>query len=168
MAARREGDTECCMCGDYGLSSELFRCKGCQFRSQHRYCSNIYPDADSYGICNWCLNQKDETAGGKEQKTWNSSESCKIKGKDYVKIKKKKTLEDIHREKPGKLIIKKQKSLDSSPLSGARKRITTGDKISPRLRRTRSEGIINGGIKKHVFRNKVVRRYKHLDEVPIC
>lgn len=27
---------ECCMCGDYGVSNELFRCKVCQFRSQHR------------------------------------------------------------------------------------------------------------------------------------
>ena len=28
---------ECCMCGDYGLSHELFQCKVCHFRSQHRY-----------------------------------------------------------------------------------------------------------------------------------
>lgn len=27
---------ECCMCGDYGLSYELFQCKVCQYRSQHR------------------------------------------------------------------------------------------------------------------------------------
>ncbi|GAY41523.1 hypothetical protein CUMW_060130, partial [Citrus unshiu] len=39
---------ECCMCGDYGVSNELFRCKVCQFRSQHRYCSNLYPKAESY------------------------------------------------------------------------------------------------------------------------
>lgn len=153
------------MCGDFGFSSELFRCKGCQFRSQHRYCSNIYPDADSYGICNWCLSQKDETAGGKEQKTWNSLGSIKIKGKDYVKNKKKKSPEDKNGEKV-RIIIKKQRSLDLSPLSGARKRITTDNgKISRRLRRSRSEEITNGGIEKHVTRNKVVRRYKHLDEV---
>lgn len=33
---------ECCMCGDYGFSYELFQCKVCQFRSQHRY-SFIFP-----------------------------------------------------------------------------------------------------------------------------
>lgn len=130
-----------------------------------RYCSNIYPDADSYGICNWCLSQKDETAGGKEHKVWNSSGSIKIKGKDYVKNNKKKSLEDNNGEKT-RIIIKKQKSLDLSLSSGARKRITKDNgKISRRLRRTRSEEITNGGIEKHVTRNKVVRRYKHLDEV---
>ncbi|KNA20927.1 hypothetical protein SOVF_047920 [Spinacia oleracea] len=50
---------ECCMCGDHGLSYELFRCKVCHFRSQHRYCSNLYPKAESYRVCNWCLIQKD-------------------------------------------------------------------------------------------------------------
>ncbi|XP_021743633.1 homeobox protein 10-like [Chenopodium quinoa] len=49
---------ECCMCGDHGLSYELFRCKVCHFRSQHRYCSNLYPKAESYRVCNWCLIQK--------------------------------------------------------------------------------------------------------------
>lgn len=28
---------ECCMCGDCGLPYELFQCKACHFRSQHRY-----------------------------------------------------------------------------------------------------------------------------------
>lgn len=51
---------ECCMCGDLGLSHELFRCKVCHFRSQHRYCSNLYPKAESYRVCNWCLIQKDD------------------------------------------------------------------------------------------------------------
>lgn len=31
---------ECCMCGDYGLSEELFQCKVCRFRSQHRSVKN--------------------------------------------------------------------------------------------------------------------------------
>lgn len=31
---------ECCMCGDYGLSEELFQCKVCQFRFQHRSVEN--------------------------------------------------------------------------------------------------------------------------------
>ncbi|GAB2271398.1 hypothetical protein Dimus_006237 [Dionaea muscipula] len=55
MATTMGGNFECCMCGDYGLASELFRCKICQFRSQHRYCSNLYPRAETYRVCNWCL-----------------------------------------------------------------------------------------------------------------
>lgn len=51
---------ECCMCGDLGLSHELFRCKVCHFRSQHRYCSNLYPKAETYRVCNWCLIQKND------------------------------------------------------------------------------------------------------------
>ncbi|KAK9713954.1 hypothetical protein RND81_06G060900 [Saponaria officinalis] len=51
---------KCCMCGDPGLSSELFRCKVCHFRSQHRYCSNLYPKAETYNVCNWCIIQKDD------------------------------------------------------------------------------------------------------------
>ncbi|KAH9623582.1 hypothetical protein KSS87_013186, partial [Heliosperma pusillum] len=53
-------DYKCCMCGDHGLTQELFRCKVCHFRSQHRYCSNLYPKADSYNVCNWCLIQKED------------------------------------------------------------------------------------------------------------
>ncbi|XP_020578899.1 uncharacterized protein LOC110023703 isoform X2 [Phalaenopsis equestris] len=48
----------CCMCGDQGLCSELFRCRVCLFRSQHRYCSNLYPKAHSYQACNWCLREE--------------------------------------------------------------------------------------------------------------
>ncbi|KAK4747494.1 hypothetical protein SAY87_014080 [Trapa incisa] len=47
--------SECCMCGDYGLSDQLFQCQVCIFRWQHRYCSNLYPKAESCGVCNWCL-----------------------------------------------------------------------------------------------------------------
>lgn len=45
----------CCMCGDHGLLPELFRCAACSVRSQHTYCTDRYPKADSYGTCNWCL-----------------------------------------------------------------------------------------------------------------
>lgn len=45
----------CCMCGDHGLMPELFRCAACYVRSQHTYCTDRYPKADSYGTCNWCL-----------------------------------------------------------------------------------------------------------------
>ncbi|XP_040378146.1 uncharacterized protein LOC121053876 [Oryza brachyantha] len=45
----------CCMCGDRGLLPELFRCAACAVRSQHTYCTERYPKAESYGTCNWCL-----------------------------------------------------------------------------------------------------------------
>ncbi|XP_062221106.1 uncharacterized protein LOC133920508 [Phragmites australis] len=49
----------CCMCGDHGLPSELFRCSLCRLRLQHRYCSDLYPvAAGSYRRCNWCLREK--------------------------------------------------------------------------------------------------------------
>ncbi|WVZ85870.1 hypothetical protein U9M48_032730 [Paspalum notatum var. saurae] len=45
----------CCMCGDHGLTEELFRCRGCRARLQHTYCSDLYPRAAAYRRCNWCL-----------------------------------------------------------------------------------------------------------------
>lgn len=45
----------CCMCGDHGLAGELFRCRCCRARLQHRYCSDLYPRAAAYRRCNWCL-----------------------------------------------------------------------------------------------------------------
>ncbi|KAJ1700563.1 hypothetical protein LUZ63_000342 [Rhynchospora breviuscula] len=51
----------CCMCGDPGLPQELFRCKICIFRSQHKYCSDLYLKTNIYRACNWCLREE----GGK-------------------------------------------------------------------------------------------------------
>ncbi|CAL9195713.1 unnamed protein product [Musa hybrid cultivar] len=45
----------CCMCGDVGISEDLFRCKVCNFRLQHKYCSSLYPKFERYSTCNWCL-----------------------------------------------------------------------------------------------------------------
>ncbi|KAL9234690.1 hypothetical protein vseg_009529 [Gypsophila vaccaria] len=61
MMTNKSQNYECCMCGDHGLSHELFRCKVCHFRSQHRYCSNLYPKAATYRACNWCLIQNNDT-----------------------------------------------------------------------------------------------------------
>ncbi|KAG8082208.1 hypothetical protein GUJ93_ZPchr0014g47498 [Zizania palustris] len=47
----------CCMCGDHGLTEELFRCRLCRVRLQHRYCSDLYPRATAYRRCNWCLRE---------------------------------------------------------------------------------------------------------------
>lgn len=71
-----------------------------------------------------------------------------------------------------KPIMKKPKSPETrspSVLVSTRKRIVTNGALEERLRRTRSENMINSsntitGAAKQVFRNKV-RRYKLLDEV---
>ncbi|KAF3445992.1 hypothetical protein FNV43_RR11170 [Rhamnella rubrinervis] len=181
---------ECCMCGDYGFSYELFQCKLCHFRSQHRYCSNLYPNAESYRICNWCLSQKEDTKE-KSQNSSNSSSSCKneaLEDNESPNSKKKKSLKHqqggvrslgvpMHLQLNGP--IKKQRSIEIPPPSpspspspslsppvsvSTRKRIITNGAKEEKLRRTRSEDISNGGITKQVFRNKV-RRYKLLDEV---
>ncbi|KQJ99985.1 uncharacterized protein LOC100831971 [Brachypodium distachyon] len=47
----------CCMCGDHGLPQELFLCKLCRLRLQHRYCSELYPRAATYRRCNWCIRE---------------------------------------------------------------------------------------------------------------
>uniref|UniRef100_A0A0E0K9U5 PHD-type zinc finger plants domain-containing protein n=1 Tax=Oryza punctata TaxID=4537 RepID=A0A0E0K9U5_ORYPU len=54
----------CCMCGDRGLLPELFRCAACAVRSQHTYCTERYPKAESYGTCNWCLRVDQGSNGG--------------------------------------------------------------------------------------------------------
>ncbi|WOL08761.1 hypothetical protein Cni_G17514 [Canna indica] len=59
----------CCMCGDLGLSEELFRCETCNVRLQHRYCSNLYPKFQRYSTCNWCLRERSE-----EQKSAGSTD----------------------------------------------------------------------------------------------
>lgn len=141
------------MCGDFGLSSELFRCKVCQFRSQHRYCSNQYPKAEDYSVCNWCLISgiKDDESGDKTQQknSINSSssnrtntssvdeeEEVKEDGKtvtkkknSYMMMKKSKGTTTTVKLRDVKSTIKKQ---IRSPrperlpvLAAARKRITT-------------------------------------------
>ncbi|XWS14940.1 hypothetical protein CRYUN_Cryun35bG0051600 [Craigia yunnanensis] len=173
--SKRSSLVECCMCGDCGLTQELFQCKVCQFRSQHRYCSNLYPKAESYKVCNWCLNQKEDSKE-KSQNSSNSSASCKDNSEDDSKNKKKGDnhgaagLKGSQRNNNLKLQliknpIKKPKSAEKlSPIT-TRKRIITNARLEEKLRRTKSEKISNSGlITRHVFRNKV-RRYKLLDEV---
>ncbi|BAT81918.1 hypothetical protein LR48_Vigan07g202300 [Vigna angularis] len=186
-------NTECCMCGDLGFSDQLFHCKVCQFRSQHRYCSNLYPEKESVGTCNWCLSQREDT---KEKSTNSSNSSSSIWNNDgESRIKKIKNggsnnsaknigwkkgvkgsgILHLQIQKP----IKKPKSPESSRspsastspqksspvLVSTRKRIVTNGALEERLRRTRSEDIAkSSGATKQVFRNKV-RRYKLLEEV---
>ncbi|XP_050377296.1 uncharacterized protein LOC126794583 [Argentina anserina] len=103
-SASIEGTLECCMCGDFGFSYELFQCKACQFRSQHRYCSNLYPKAESYRLCNWCLTQKEETKE-KSQNSSNSSSSFK---------KEQSHQEHLHQNHDPKVNRKKKNSTKAS------------------------------------------------------
>ncbi|PSS31599.1 Ferredoxin/ferredoxin--NADP reductase [Actinidia chinensis var. chinensis] len=165
---------ECCMCGDYGLSYELFKCKICQIRSQHRYCSNQYPKAESYRICNWCLIDTTEKTPHNSSNSPPSSRANTQLSHDHV-IKKKKKIHDGgqngQKSSPLKLqgcsIKKLQRSQEGSPLPAGRKRVIdgSGGEVDERLTRTKSEEVSNmGGVNKPVFRNKV-RRYKLLEEV---
>ncbi|KAH6768385.1 hypothetical protein C2S51_013721 [Perilla frutescens var. frutescens] len=162
-----EGETssgtgpECCMCGDHGLSSELFTCKNCGFRSQH---NNLYPRAESYHICNWCLSQKDEKKG-EDLETSKSSQNLSHKTtsdhQHTIKIKKSKR-DDDHSVDRIKTIDHNQikKQINKPPPPSKRVVINSERTI---IKRSRSES--NAGlIVKPVFRNKV-RRYKLLDEV---
>ncbi|XP_028771816.1 uncharacterized protein LOC114729040 [Neltuma alba] len=173
---------ECCMCGDCGFYEELFQCKVCQFRSQHRYCSNLYPKVDANGTCNWCLAQKDDV----KEKSLNSSNSSssfrnngsagddgknrRIKNSNVNSHKIGGKKGEVHAKNKG---IQKRRSPEArSPSSSpsvvvsTRKRIVTNGGLEERLRRTKSEDIPNTSriVTRQVFRNKV-RRYKLLDEV---
>ncbi|KAG6644410.1 hypothetical protein I3843_08G054400 [Carya illinoinensis] len=167
---------ECCMCGDYGFSHELFQCKVCEFRSQHRYCSNLYPKDESYRICNWCLSQKQDPKE-KSQNSSNSSSSNKNQGEDERKnnkrngngdslaiLKGQRSTSQLKLNGP----IKKQiRSPGGAPSPSARKRIITNARMEEKPRRTKSEEISNRiGVttRRPLFRNKV-RRYKLLEEV---
>uniref|UniRef100_A0A251J5F1 PHD-type zinc finger plants domain-containing protein n=1 Tax=Manihot esculenta TaxID=3983 RepID=A0A251J5F1_MANES len=156
---------ECCMCGDFGLSYELFQCKLCQFRSQHRYCSNLYPKAETYQVCNWCLShetkEKSHNSSNSSSSNKNSSEDDSSKNKNKGgTLKSQRGSLQLQVNSP----IKKQRSPERSPVT--RRRLITNARLEEKLiRRTKSEEISNNiGMTKQVFRNKV-RRYKLLEEV---
>ncbi|KAK1278893.1 hypothetical protein QJS04_geneDACA019643 [Acorus gramineus] len=169
---------ECCMCGDHGLSHQLFRCNICLFRSQHRYCSNRYPKADSYKVCNWCLR---DDGGKKAVTTTTTKGSLSKEGSQSTSPTSPKTpnSNSINNETtspkfqqrgsiPLSLInkpIKKQKSLDKPP---AHKKIVVKGCVESSIQRTRSDEVFNvAGLRprpKPAFRVKI-RRYKLLEEV---
>ncbi|XP_021904527.1 uncharacterized protein LOC110819592 [Carica papaya] len=213
MATNKTGIiSECCMCGDSGLSYELLQCKLCQFRSQHRYCSNLYPKAESYDVCNWCLIIQKEDSKEKSQTSSTSPTSISNTtknspresdqhhdhhGHDHhvtiknriikkikitngsnpngdqniqpVRLKSQRSAPDQLQQLNGDVVIKKKKPSPERSLATSgttRRRIITRGRLEEKMniRRTKSEEISNGGIIKHVYRNKV-RRYKLLDEV---
>ncbi|KAL5705895.1 hypothetical protein ACHQM5_024127 [Ranunculus cassubicifolius] len=165
---------ECCMCGDHGLSQELFRCRICLSRFQHRYCSNLYPKTGTYKVCNWCISKQGDKLQRSQSSlsfTYRSNTSSTDEGEEVKDIKKKmkRNIDSIHgsskKEKRGlsqvhHTTIKKQVHSDQS--IARKKMVYRGEKM---LRRTKSEGTVNGGMIKQ-FRGKV-QRYKLLEEVSV-
>ncbi|XP_047342087.1 uncharacterized protein LOC124945661 [Impatiens glandulifera] len=170
----------CCMCGDYGLSSELVNCQTCQFRSQHSYCSNVYPKAESYRICNWCLVQElDDKAKHKTQKSPDSMKKKKNRRNDQDHDRVNNMIEEIKK--------KKKENEDFDHDVGRGREISGSDfdqaiqKSSPPAGRDRDAvavGCGDGGVKSRLSRKaqmnvssnkggvrKIVRRYKLLVEV---
>lgn len=137
-----------------------------------RYCSNLYPKAEGYGTCNWCLIQKDDIRE-KSPNSSNSSFSCKNSGNASDESKNKKInsqntggkKSEVHVKNKG---IQKRRSPEATSQSvvvSTRKRVATdGGGLEERLRRTKPEDVSKGIITRQGFRNRV-RRYKLLDEV---
>ncbi|KAK1287957.1 hypothetical protein QJS10_CPB19g01542 [Acorus calamus] len=169
---------ECCMCGDHGLSIELFRCKICLFRSQHRYCSNLYPKVDSYRVCNWCLRDDGgkavivqsttttttKTPLSKEGSNSPSSPSSlntnsTSSGTSSPKLQQRGSI-PLSLNKP----IKKQRSPDRPPTTTNKKIVVVTGCVEESVRRMRSDEVFNAERPKPAFRGKV-RRYKLLEEV---
>ncbi|KAF8023352.1 hypothetical protein BT93_F0757 [Corymbia citriodora subsp. variegata] len=182
-APSTQSSVECCMCGDHGLTDELFQCRICHFRSQHRYCSNLYPKAESYRVCNWCLGPDSREDGAPVVRTQqqNSSDSnsprkggAELEGdvKSGKRLRRGRIDDDrpqkpspLHLQAVGGGRIKKERSPERilSPTTPNRRRIITRGELEEKLRRTRSEEISHV-VPRQGFRNKV-RRYKLLDEV---
>ncbi|XP_062097330.1 uncharacterized protein LOC133803341 [Humulus lupulus] len=128
---------ECCMCGDYGFSYELFQCKVCQFRSQHRYCSNLYPNMpDSCRTCNWCLMTQNED---KTQHSSNSNSSSSCKNEDKTASSKTKMNNNsnndhhLHHHQVGPLILRRQgiRPMNLQQLSGPIKKQKSVEIVVP-------------------------------------
>ncbi|KAL3735081.1 hypothetical protein ACJRO7_024259 [Eucalyptus globulus] len=191
MATATTTSNECCMCGDHGLPEELFQCKICHFRSQHRYCSNLYPKAKSYRLCNWCLAQNQDGSSSKERTNKSSNHSsarkngaCEEESNEKSKKRNNKGRKigyrDDHGDPKGETTdslqfpcAKKQKKPLQSLAPTIRKRIISSGDLEEKRRREkeeeRSKSDSNVGVgmgKRAVLRSKrVIRRYKLLDEV---
>ncbi|KAK7275821.1 hypothetical protein RIF29_16945 [Crotalaria pallida] len=160
---------ECCMCGDLGFSDQLFQCKVCQFRSQHRYCSNLYPKLESLGTCNWCLSQKElekssphSSNSSSPYRNNNSPEDEKNKNK---KITRKQGLLrgsnnnsaplQLQLQKPIKKLHNKSSPTEAgSPISTTTTTSTSPSSSQPVLISTRKRIITNGALEERLRRTK--------------
>ncbi|KAI4389464.1 hypothetical protein MLD38_001689 [Melastoma candidum] len=172
----------CCMCGDSGLPDELYSCRLCLFRSQHRYCSNQYPIADgAYEVCNWCLIPAKEGSSDSTKKAagnnsldsnpshYKTPESGQDDDGRSKRLRKSTVLgldlrNGADRNGNGKGRVKKA---DEARRTNTRKRIITRGALEEKLRMMKSDKAANRRdiiVRRPVFRNKV-RRYKLLHEV---
>ncbi|KAL9257859.1 hypothetical protein AKJ16_DCAP15775 [Drosera capensis] len=136
------------------------------------YCSNLYPKAETYRVCNWCLI---EAAGNNDHKKTTSNSTnlspCTARSEGDNK--------GNHGTRQVDALVKKKKSPVGSTSGGLKQKTTTvvagncgkGDGMMRMLRRTQSDvaakrdGMANTAVVvNRVFRGKV-RRYKLLNEV---
>ncbi|XP_074587468.1 uncharacterized protein LOC141843302 [Curcuma longa] len=169
----------CCMCGDEGLTQELFRCKLCLVRSQHRYCSNQYPNVEFYTLCNWCLREGSNSSGKEAVKegysnfnassiSFSGNDDSNDTDNDNREVNNNNTsnttnassstgsgvkLHRVHLSSQLDNPIKKPRILLNRSASDVTDRIRSTGEFSPRLGKARQ-----------VFKAKV-RRYKLLEEV---
>ncbi|PIA56278.1 hypothetical protein AQUCO_00700546v1 [Aquilegia coerulea] len=166
MEVLESGQVECCMCGDYGLLNQLFQCKVCLSRSQHRYCSNLYPRNESFRVCNWCLKKEKENTEGTNTSTVSSSPSSSNYN-NFIKEEAK------DRKKAG-LLKKKNCTTSEGNSHDEFLHINNTMKKSSRSAADKSLGRLqihshpeignNKEIKKQMFKGKV-RKYKLLEDV---
>ncbi|GAB2235243.1 hypothetical protein Droror1_Dr00027738 [Drosera rotundifolia] len=127
------------------------------------YCSNLYPKAETYRVCNWCLI---EAAGNNDHKKTSNSTNlypCTARSEGDNK--------GNHDTRQVDALVKKKKSPVGSPSGGLKQKTTTmvagncgkGDGMMRMLRRTqsdvaaKSDGMANTIVAKRVFRGKVRR-----------
>ncbi|KAJ6812847.1 uncharacterized protein M6B38_145925 [Iris pallida] len=148
----------CCMCGDHGLTQELFRCKVCHFRSQHKYCSDLYPKEEHYRVCNWCIREEGGRSSARESATANNIGSTSSEpasgGASGGGLQLGGVM--LHRGSFSSLVdkpIKKQR-VPKRSTSDATEEMRSAAALSP----------VALGRKRQAFRGKA-RRYKLLEEV---
>ncbi|KAF3775281.1 hypothetical protein EJ110_NYTH50848 [Nymphaea thermarum] len=200
-SAHRRNNKECCMCGDLGLPNALFRCGVCLFRSQHRhsrliplpvsclqlcsflgYCSDLYPKAETYRICNWCLRDRETQPSTSVGEDNSSASSGVSKNSDGGKIGLKRKFIGFDRRLSLHMqSVKKNRSMEFQPRKYTEERTTEvrrDDEIvagrkggsfgrKDELLRTKSDDFSSTakvGMARQIGRGKV-RRYKLLEEV---
>ncbi|CAN6465851.1 unnamed protein product [Victoria cruziana] len=181
-SAHRRNHKECCMCGDLGLPNALFRCGVCLFRSQHRYCSDLYPKAETYHICNWCLRDRETQPSTSVGEDNSSASSGVSKNSDGGNIGLKRKFIGFDRRLSLHMhSIKKNRSMEFKPSNYSEDRTAEaprdGEVVAGRnggsfqrkeeLLRTKSDDFSSTGkvgMPRQIGRGKV-RRYKLLEEV---
>lgn len=130
-----------------------------------RYCSNLYPKAESYRICNWCLTEKDiSSSHTDEQKLSAQNSSCSskndIESEDVRSSKKlmitrsddldnrlnrsnRSAVNSQSQRRHTDLVVQVNGSGEKSRSMTVRKRIITRGALEEKLRRTNSEDVVS-------------------------